>query len=58
MGIYYVNKNAQSNGDYEVHVSTCVYLLSSENLRYLGSFMNCKDAVQEAKKYYTKADGC
>lgn len=58
MGIYYVNKNAQSNGDHEVHVSTCVHLPSSENRQYLGSFTNCRDAVQEAKKYYTNADGC
>ncbi len=58
MGLYYVNMNPQPNGDHEVHESTCKRLPSSANLKYLGSFINCKGAVLEAKKYYAKADGC
>ena len=30
--LYYVNKNAQSNGDHEVHNKTCSYLPEAENL--------------------------
>ncbi len=52
MATYYVNKQAQSNGDHEVHKSGCTHMPSEENKRYLGSFDNCHDAVREAKKYY------
>ncbi|MCX9895359.1 hypothetical protein LAD77_25195 [Klebsiella pneumoniae] len=33
---YYVNKNAQSNGDHEVHVSSCARLPAVENRLFLG----------------------
>ena len=58
MAIYYVNKKAQANGDHEVHKSNCTYLPSQENRLYLGSFYDCHDAVREAKKTYSTADGC
>jgi len=58
MAIYYVNKNAQSNGDHEVHTSECSYLPTEGNRLYLGSFSNCQAAVQEAKKYYAQSNGC
>lgn len=53
---YYVNKNAQANGDHEVHVSTCTYL-PADRLD-LGSFDSCHDAVREAKKHYSQSNGC
>lgn len=56
--MYLVNKNAQSNGDHEVHKETCSYLPNPENQKYLGNFSNCHDAVREAKKYDKDADGC
>jgi hypothetical protein len=56
MNLYYVNNNAQTNGDHEVHVSGCTYIPNDK--KYLGSFSNCKDAVAEAKKTYLRADGC
>ena len=55
---YYVNKNAQPNGDHEVHTSSCYFLPSIENRIYLGEFTNCKDAVKKAKEYYSQVDGC
>ena len=55
---YYVNKQAQSNGDHEVHKSDCSYLPNEGNRQYLGSFENCQDAVKEAKKYYSQSNGC
>ena len=55
---YYVNKQAQDNGDHEVHRLDCYYLPSEENQQYLGLFTNCHDAVQEAKKYYPISNGC
>lgn len=58
MASYYVNKNAQSNGDHEVHESSCSFLPKRENRIYLGEFSNCHDAVKEAKKYYDQVNGC
>jgi len=56
--MYLVNKNAQYNGDHEVHKETCSHLPNPENRKYLGDFTNCRDAVREAKKYDSDADGC
>lgn len=58
MADYYVNRNAQSNGDHEVHVSGCTYMPQSENRIYLGSFSSCGPAVAEARKHYTQVNGC
>ncbi len=55
---YYVNKIKQDNGDHEVHKSGCKWLPNPENRIYLGSFTHCADAVEEAKKYYSKSNGC
>ncbi len=55
---YYVNSNAQSNGDHEVHVETCSHLPSVLNRVDLGFHQNCSTAVQAAKKFYTKSNGC
>lgn len=55
---YYVNKNAQVNGDHEVHKSTCPWLPNIENRIYLGEYYNSHDAVRAAKKYYIQSNGC
>ncbi len=61
---YIVNKNAQANGDHEVHkwpeslCSSPRYPLS-ENQLHLGEYVGCTGAVQEAKRRgYQTADGC
>lgn len=56
MDLYYVNQDAQANGDHEVHKSSCNYLPSART--YLGQFARCQEAVQEAKKYYRQSNGC
>jgi hypothetical protein len=58
MDSYYVNMKAQPTGEHEVHRSTCSYLPAKENLRYLGDFYDCFDAIIEAKKWYATVDGC
>lgn len=58
MANYCVNKNAQSNGDHEVHVSGCSWMPDAANRQYLGEFTNCYGAVIEAKKYYRQSNGC
>ena len=58
MAAYYVNKNAQSNGDHEVHKIGCSYLPDEANRIYLGDFTSCGDAVKEAKRHYNQVNGC
>ena len=55
MATYYVNNRAQSKGDHEVHKSGCSFMPSDK--KYL-DYSNCKDAVKEAKKTYSAANGC
>ena len=58
MARYYVNKNAQTNGDHEVHKTGCSWLPSVNNRIYLGDFIYCSTAVNEARKHYTQVNGC
>ena len=55
---YYVNKNAQSNGDHEVHAYGCSYMPEPENRLYLGEFTSCHGAVLKAKRTYPQSNGC
>lgn len=55
---YYVNDNAQTNGDHEVHRDGCQYLPTPANRTYLGSFDNCSGAVTAAKKHDKQVNGC
>jgi hypothetical protein len=55
---YFVNKNAQSNGDHEVHREDCSYLPDAVNRIYLGDFSSCQFAIAKAKEYYNDVDGC
>lgn len=55
---YYVNKNAQANGDHEVHATGCSWLPAVENRIYLGEFNSCSPAVRDAKKHYSQVNGC
>lgn len=55
---YYVNKNAQDNGDHEVHTSSCSWMPLEHNRVYLGNFDSCRDAVRAAKKIYPQSNGC
>jgi len=58
MARYYVNKQAQANGDHEVHKEDCSFLPAVDNRLYVGDFVSCQPAVQAAKAYYAAADGC
>ncbi len=58
MANYYVNKNAQLNGDHEVHVAGCKWLPLPENRIYLGAFPSCVPAVTKARGHYTQVNGC
>tara|TARA_R110002020_G_scaffold383407_1_gene594035 strand:+ start:310 stop:510 length:201 start_codon:yes stop_codon:yes gene_type:complete len=56
MAKYYLNNRKQENGDHEVHKSGCDFFPS--DIKYLGEYDNCKDAVREAKKTYNQVNGC
>lgn len=58
MARYYVNRNAQQNGDHEVHKSRCRFLPDEGNRVYLGDHMSCHAAVAEARRYYDQVNGC
>jgi len=60
---FYINKNQQPSGDYEVHQENiCDHAPNIENRIPLGTFNHCNDALQEAKRRFpSKAyliDGC
>lgn len=55
---YFVNRNAQDDGDHEVHREGCRYLPLPKNRLDLGSFTDCHAAVRAAKEHYPSADGC
>lgn len=54
---YYLNE--QPNGDHEVHKES-YYFRPTGNFEYLGDFMLCTSAVDEAKKRYPakNINGC
>jgi hypothetical protein len=55
---YYMNNNPQINRDHEVHTDDCPYFKYILSKKYLGTFHNCSPAVEEAKKTYSKSNGC
>jgi len=58
MNHYYVNDNAQSTGEHEVHKEGCHKLPNPTNRTYLGYFENCHKAVTKAKEIFRNVDGC
>lgn len=58
MASYYVNKQAQTNGDHEVHTSGCPHPADASNRLQLGDHLNCQSAVRTAKQSYTQVNGC
>lgn len=60
MPYFYVNKNAQSNGDHEVHETgaSCNRHADPQNRVDLGYHSNCQSAVTKAKSMGYKANGC
>lgn len=55
---YYVNKNAQPNGDHDVHTYVCTHGPMEHNRLYVGEHSSCRTAVTEAKKTYPRSNGC
>ena len=57
---FIVNHQAQANGDHEVHNKTtgCRYMPAPQNQKDIGNHASCHGAVMEAKKTYSKSNGC
>ncbi len=55
---YYLNNNAQSNGDHEVHIAGCSFFPNWGNVIRLGYHQTCSEAVREAKKHHKQSNGC
>ncbi|MBB87297.1 MAG: hypothetical protein CMP06_08370 [Xanthomonadales bacterium] len=59
---FVMNKNAQSNGDHEVHNTTsgCRYMPQPFNQIDLGVHLTCHGAVAQAKRQYPswRINGC
>lgn len=58
MESYYVNDNAQPNGDHEVHERGCYWLGLTRSKTFLGNFSSCRPAVAEARRRGYNANGC
>lgn len=58
MDTYYVNDNAQDNGDHEVHKSGCSFMPDASNRTNLGAHPDCHSAVRKAKTIYKQSNGC
>lgn len=57
---YIVDRNAQSNGDHEVHLRGSVWscLPAEADQRELGSHDGCASALRIARLFYGQANGC
>ena len=59
---YIVNKYLDEHGRHEVHnLETCNHLPKLENRIIIGDFLNCKQAIDAAKRkfgYSYNFDGC
>ncbi|KZX58080.1 hypothetical protein A3710_20810 [Stutzerimonas frequens] len=53
---YYLNENADIEGDNEMHRLGCSKM--PKNKLYVGTFSTCREALSEAKKMLSTADGC
>lgn len=59
MPMFSVNKNAQPNGDHEVHEDgNCEFGDIMKNPQNLGRFETCHGAVKEAKETFKQSNGC
>lgn len=59
---FIINKNAQANGDHEVHDATnaCRFMPSLENQVEVGTYPTCHGAVAAAKQKWSdsRINGC
>ncbi|MCW8878610.1 MAG: hypothetical protein OQJ89_09825 [Kangiellaceae bacterium] len=58
MVIYYVNRSSRSEGQHEVHTSSCPDLPEGEETEILGSYSSVQEALKEALYGYERVVKC
>ncbi|WKJ92526.1 hypothetical protein QZJ86_10380 [Methylomonas montana] len=58
MAEFFVEINAQDNGEHVVHKSNCSLLPAKDALRYLGSIASAASAVKKAQESFKLVNGC
>lgn len=58
MAEFYIETNAQTNGDHIVHKANCSLLPSKDEIRYLGSIASCASALKKAAESFKQVNGC
>jgi len=56
--IYYLNRNAQNNGEHEIHKEDCKFIPSLNNRILLGHYKTDEEALEVARRIFPKVDGC
>lgn len=55
---FYINRNSQVTGEFEVHREDCTYMFFIEDALCLGEFSSCEEAMSVARRLYPNVDGC
>jgi hypothetical protein len=58
MAEFYVEINAQANGEHVVHRAECSLLPAKDMISYLGSIASCASAVKKAAERFKPVNGC
>lgn len=58
MAEFYIETNAQPNGDHYVHFANCTLLPAKDAIHYLGSIASSASAIKRASEYFKNACGC
>lgn len=55
---YWVNDEALLNGTHEIHDYLCIRLPPEARRTPLGVHIDCWDALERARSYYDRVNGC
>ena len=58
MAEFYIETNAQPNGDHIVHNAACSLLPAKDSIRYLGSIASATSAMKRAAESFKHVNGC
>lgn len=58
MAEFYIETNAQANGDHIVHKANCSLLPAKDAIRYLGSIASSASALKKAAESFKHVNGC
>lgn len=56
MNLFFIKKEKNSHGSYEIHRDICLFINSSMPSILLGRFRNTKDALDMALNKYSRGD--